>query len=88
MQCPPRPGAGLERLEAERLRRGGLDDLPDVDPHPVAELRELVDERDVDRAVDVLEQLRQLGRLGRRDLVDGVDRRAVDARRPRRCRRA
>ena len=74
MQWPPRPGPGLERLEAERLRRGGLDHLPDVDPHPVAELRELVDERDVDRAVDVLEQLRQLGRLGRRDLVHGVDR--------------
>ena len=69
MQWPPRPGPGLEAHEAERLRRRGVDDLPDVDLHPVAELRELVDERDVDRAEDVLEQLRQLGRLGRRDLV-------------------
>ena len=67
MQCPPRPGPGLEGHEAERLRRGRVDDLPDVDVHPVAELRELVDERDVHRAEDVLEQLRQLGRLGRRD---------------------
>ena len=78
MQCPPRPGPGLEGHEAERLRRRGADDLPDVDVHPVAELRELVDERDVDRAEDVLEQLRQLGRLGRRDGVHGVDRAAVD----------
>ena len=92
MQWPPRPGPGLEAHEAERLRRGGVDDLPDVDPHPVAELRELVDERDVDRAEDVLEQLRQLGRLGRRDAVDAVDRRCRTApprprSRPRRCRR-
>ncbi len=56
-------GAGLERREPEGLRRRRVDDLPDVDPHPVAELCELVDERDVDRAVDVLEQLRQLRRL-------------------------
>ncbi len=45
---PAEAGAGLERLEAERLGGGGVDDLPDVDAHPVAELRELVDERDVD----------------------------------------
>ena len=80
-------GAGLERREPERLGRGGVDHLPHVDLHPVAELRELVDERDVDRAVDVLEQLRQLGGLGRRDLVDRVERRAVDVRGRLRCTR-
>ena len=46
--------------------RGGRDDLPDVDPHAVAHDRHLVDERDVDRAEDVLEQLGELGRVGRR----------------------
>ena len=51
---------------------GLLDDLPDVDAHPVAEHRQLVDERDVDRAEDVLEQLRELRRLGRGDLDDLV----------------
>ncbi len=61
------------------------DDLPDVDVHPVAELRELVDERDVDRAEDVLEQLRQLGGLGRRDGVDRVDRARGRPRRRPRC---
>ena len=78
MQWPPRPGPGLERHEAERLRRRRVHDLPDVDPHPVAELRELVDERDVDRAEDVLEELRQLRGLGRRDAVHRLDRRAVE----------
>ena len=63
-------GPGLERHEAERLRRRRLDHLPHVDVHPVAQLRELVDERDVDRAEDVLEELRELGRLGRGDAVD------------------
>jgi hypothetical protein len=47
-------GAGLEAHEPERLRRCRLDHLPDVDADPVAELRELVDERDVDAAEDVL----------------------------------
>ena len=63
---------------AERLRRGGVHDLPDVDPHPVAEDGELVDEGDVDRAEDVLEQLGQLRCVGRRDGVDRVDGAAID----------
>ncbi len=69
MQWPPGPMPGPERLEPERLRRCGVDDLPDVDAHAVAELGELVDERDVDGAVGVLEQLRHLGGCGRRDLA-------------------
>src|SRR5207302_4334137 len=73
-----RPGA--EAHVAERLRCGGIDDLPDVDSHPVAEDCELVDEGDVDRAEDVLEQLRQLGRLGARELVHGVERLAIEGR--------
>src|SRR5205823_8892567 len=69
---------GLEAHEAERLRRSRVDDLPDVEAHPVAELRKLVDECDVDRAEDVLEQLRQLGRLRRGDGEDGVERGLVE----------
>ena len=78
MQWPPRPGPRLERHESERLRRGGVDDLPDVDIHPVAELSELVDERDVDGAEDVLEEFRELGCFGRRDGVHVVDRGGVE----------
>ena len=48
MQCPPRPGPGLKRMKPNGFVGGRVDDLPDVDVHPVAELRELVDERDVD----------------------------------------
>src|SRR6202000_1524487 len=44
----------LEAHEAERLGRGGVDHLPDVDVETVAELGQLVDESDVDRAEDVL----------------------------------
>ena len=61
------PGARLEAHEAERLGRRGVDDLPDVDPHPVRQDRQLVDERDVDRAEDVLQQLGQLRDLRRGD---------------------
>src|SRR5207244_5311855 len=70
--------ARAEAHVAERLGCGGIDHLPDVDPHPVAEDGELVDERDVDRAEDVLEQLRQLGRLGAGELVHRVDRAPVE----------
>ena len=59
------PRAGVEAHEPERLGRRGFDHLPDVDPEPVAELGKLVDEGDVDRAEDVLEQLRQLRCLRR-----------------------
>ena len=41
-------------------------------PMRSAEDRQLVDERDVDRAEDVLQQLRELGDLGRRDRDDLV----------------
>ena len=61
------PGPGLKAHEPVGLGRRGVDDLPDVDAHALGEDRELVDERDVDRAEDVLEQLGQLGRLGGRD---------------------
>ena len=71
-------GARIEAHEPERLGVCRVDDLPDVDSHPIAQLGELVDERDVDRAEDVLEQLRQLGRLRGRDAMDGVDRGAVE----------
>ena len=61
MQWPPRPGPGIERHEAERLRLGRLDHLPDVDAHRVADDLQLVDQRDVDGAEDVLGQLHGLG---------------------------
>ena len=70
--------AGIERHEAERLGRGGVDHLPDVDVQPVAHQRQLVDEADVDGAERVLEQLDHLGDARRADRHDGLDRRAVE----------
>ena len=66
------PGPGLEAHEPVGLGGRRVDDLPDVDAHAVGEHRQLVDQRDVDRAEDVLEQLRQLRRLGAGDAHDLV----------------
>ena len=70
--------SGLEAHEAEGLGRGGVDHLPDVDLHAVGEDRQFVDQRDVDRAEDVLEQLGQLRRLGRAHGHDLVADQAVE----------
>ena len=87
MQWPPTPGPGRKRHEPERLGRRRVDDLPDVEAHPLAQQGELVDERDVDVAEHVLEELRELGGVRRRELDDrGVDvaqeRRRAGRRRP------
>ena len=67
MQWPPYPGPGIEGHVAERLGRGGLDDLPDIDAHAFEDHLELVDQGDVDRAEDVLQELGGLGDPGRGD---------------------
>jgi hypothetical protein len=71
-------GPGLERHEPVGLRCRGVRDLPHVDPHAVAEDRQLVHEGDVHRAEDVLEQLGQLRRLRRQHLHDLVADLAVE----------
>ena len=48
MQCPPRPGPGIEWHEAERLGLRRVDHFPDVDAHRVVDDLQLVDQRDVD----------------------------------------
>ncbi len=70
---PTQAGARLERHEPVGLRRRGRNHLPHVQPHAVAQHRELVHERDVDRAEDVLEQLGQLGRVARADRDEVLD---------------
>ena len=72
MQWPPTPGPGPERLVAERLGRGGVQRLPDVDAEVAGEHGELVHERDVDLAVGVLDQLGHLGLARRDDVVTTV----------------
>ena len=69
---PAHPRPRLEAHEPVRLRRGRIDDLPDVDAHPVGQDRQLVHQRDVDRAEDVLQQLRHLRDLGGPDADDVI----------------
>ena len=76
------PRSGLETHEAVGLGRGGVDHLPDIDPHPVREHRQLVDQCDVDGAEDVFKELRQLTGLGRRDAHYLVADAAIELRRP------
>jgi hypothetical protein len=71
----------IEGHEPERLRLRGVDDLPDVDVHPIAHQRQFVHQTDVDGAERVLEQLDHLGHARRADGHDGLDRRAVQRRR-------
>src|SRR5262245_37703825 len=51
------PWPWIERLKPKRLRLRGLDDFPHVDIELVIEDLQLVDERDIDGAVRVLEDL-------------------------------
>ena len=71
------PGAGIEGLEAEGLGFGRVDDLVNVDAHAHAQLLELVDQRNVDAAVDVFKQLGHLGNGGAADRHDAAEDRAV-----------
>ncbi len=82
---PAEAGTGVEGHEAEGLRLGGLDHLPDVDPHGVVDQLQLVHERDIDRAEDVLGQLHGFGRPGRGDRYGADHEPVVESRRdPRR----
>ena len=79
-------GAGVKGLEAKGLGFGGFDDFVDVNAHAHAKLLELVDERDIDAAIDVLKQLGHLGhrRAADRDYAakDGSVKRASQVQKP------
>ncbi len=72
MQCPPTPGPGWNGREAERLGGRAPDRVPQIDTDLTAEHRHLVDERDVDVPVGVLQQLGHLGFAGALGLDDPV----------------
>jgi hypothetical protein len=55
--------ARLEGHEPIRLGGSSVNDLPDVDAHPIGEQRQLIDKRNIDGAEDVLKQLGELRRL-------------------------
>src|SRR5580698_11547240 len=69
-------GSGVEGMKAERLGRSRCDDFPNIQIHAQAEHLKLVDQRDVDAAVNILQQLGHLGRggggYGNRAMEDGT----------------
>ena len=73
-------GAGIESMKAKRLGTGGVDDFVNIDAHAHAELLELIHERDVDAAIDVLEQLGHFGYGGTADRNGATEDGAVDGR--------
>ena len=62
---PAQARTGIERLEAVGLGLGGVDDLPDVDVHFVAQNGQLIYQADVDVAVGILQDLLHLRHGGR-----------------------
>ncbi len=75
---PTDAGPGREPHEPVGLGGGRVDGRPDVDAELAGEHRELVDERDVDVAERVLEQLGEFGLRGGRDRNDLVDETSVE----------
>src|SRR5690606_30304616 len=70
-------GTGIEGMKTKGLGGRGLDHLPDVGIHPIAEDLHLVDERNVDTPVDVFEELGHLGHARTRDGDDVLDHTAI-----------
>ena len=71
-------GSGIEGHETEGFAGGGLDDLPDIEPEPVAHQGGFIGEGDVDRAEGILVEFDHLGDFGRGDGDDGLNRLLVE----------
>src|SRR3954470_9275019 len=80
-------GPGVERHEAEWLRCGCLDYLPDVDAHAVAHQGHLVHQPDVDHTESIFEQLHHLGNACRAYRDYGIQGLAIEERANLRTRR-
>ena len=74
---PAQARTWVERVESERFGAGGGDDLPHVDAHVVQQNLHLIDQGDVDAAIDVLEDFRRLRRFATADRNHGIDGPAV-----------
>ena len=61
------------RSETERLGRRSINHFKDVDTHAISNDLHFVDQTDIDRAMNVLQQLGHLGGLGGTDRHDPVD---------------
>ena len=82
MQCPPRPGPGIKRHEPKWFRLGRFDDFPDVNSHRAVDELQLINQRDIHAAKNILQQLGRFSDATRRDWHKRVDRLAVKRHRP------
>ena len=64
---PPQSGAGVVRNKAERLGGSCVNYLVDINAHAVRDQLHFIDQANVDRAVNILEELRHLSGSGRTD---------------------
>ncbi len=74
----PQTWPRIERLKAKGLGGSGVDDLSDVDSHAVREYLEFIDQRDIHRSVDILQELGHFGLPGRGDSHYGGYNRPVE----------
>src|SRR5271157_176767 len=75
---PAEPGSRIERVKAKGFGLGRFDHFPDIYAHAQAELFQLVHQRDVDAAVDVLQKFGHLCRSRRRDRNGAVEDEAIE----------
>ena len=59
-------GARIERMKTERLGARCANNFPDIDSHPVKQLLELIDQRDIYAPIDILKNLARLSHFTRR----------------------
>jgi len=72
--------AGIESLIAKRLSFGGINHFENINTHAIAELFELVYQRDVYASIDVFEELCHFGGSRRRDRDGAIEDAAIEGR--------
>src|ERR1700674_1242408 len=70
--------SGVEGRVPKRLAAGCIDHFPDIDVHAIRKKLELVDKRDIDRTIDVLEELDQFGCPRGGNRYDAIDNLSVE----------
>ena len=85
---PAKPRAGIKRHETKWLRLGGFDDLPDVNSHGAVHDFQLINQRDIYAAENVLQKLARLSHATRRNGHHFVDRFTIKHHGPLKARRS
>ena len=76
---PSQSRPGIKGMKSERLGRGALDHLPDVDSHPQREQLQFIHQGDIYATIDVFQQFRHFGRGGRRNRNGPIENRPIES---------